>query len=232
MDTSNSETISSRFQLGGFKILGIIGLVIFVSVVLTAWWMNKNIYAAPFTPTQLTTPEQQVLDAKMAQLTDEPKQPIDSTETKPTEAPSSGPLNPEPYSEDESKREIHLSEKELNALIAKDPETAKYVAVDLAKDLISVKLLVPMDQDLPLLGGKTLKLNFGVVIKYNNHKPVVAIRGMSLGGVPLPQSWWGDIKNVNLVETFSAEGGFWDQFSKGVEHISVHEGQFRVKLKE
>ena len=228
MDTSPPDTIPPNQNLGGLKIFGILTLVILLTILMTAWWMNKNIYAAPFTPTQLSTSEQQVLDSKMAQLTDTPNPTNDSSKT----ATPSGTLEPEPYREDESKREIHLSEKELNALIAEDPETAKYVAVDLANDLISVKLLVPMDPDFPVLGGKTLKLNFGVVLKYEHNKPVVAIRGMSLGGVPLPQSWWGDIKNVNLIETFGAEGGFWDQFSKGVEHISVHEGQFRVKLKE
>ncbi len=206
-------------------------MVILTTILLTAWWMNKNIYAAPFTPTQLTAQEQQVLNSKMAQLTDQRHTTIDSTQTEPAGS-TPGPLEPEPYREEESKREIQLSEKELNALIAKDPETAQYVAVDLADDLVSVKLLVPMAPEFPLLGGKTLKLNFGVVLRYENDKPVVAIRGMSLGGVPLPQSWWGDIKNVNLVEQFGTEGGFWDQFAKGVENISVHEGQFRVKLKE
>lgn len=228
MNISHPDTPPSGRRFGGFKILGIVVLSILVTIVLTAWWMNNNIYASPFTPTQLSPTEQEILESKMAHLTVEPKPPADSTTT---ESPS-GPLIPEPYREDESKREIHLSEKELNALIAKDPETAKHVAVDLSDDLISVKLLVPMDRDFPVLGGKTLKLNFGVVLKYENHIPVVAIRGMSLGGIPLPQSWWGDIKNVNLVEKFGAEGGFWDQFAKGVEHISVQEGQFRVQLKE
>ena len=230
-DTSTTKTPSVKTRLGLFKVLGIIGMVIIATIILTAWWMNKNIYAAPFTPTQLTASEQQVLDSKMAQLTDQQHSAVESTGTGPAES-ATGPLKPEPYREDESNREIQLSEKELNALIAKDPEAAQYVAVDLADDLVSVKLLVPMDPEFPLLGGKTLKLNFGVVLKYENNKPVVAIRGMSLGGVPLPQSWWGDIKNVNLVEQFGAEGGFWDQFAKGVKNISVHEGQFRVKLKE
>ncbi|MGB0910932.1 MAG: arginine N-succinyltransferase [Nitrospirales bacterium] len=231
MSPSNAEPSPPSFQLGGFKVLGIVVLVVILTIGLTAWWMNKNIYAAPFTPTQLSSSEQHVLEAKMAQLSDKPKQVNDSDKTRSLES-ASEPLRPEPYTEDESQREIQLSEKELNALIAKNPETAQYVAVDLADDLISVKLLVPIDQDFPILGGKTLKLNLGLVLKYEKNTPVVAIRGMSLGGVPLPQSWWGDIKNVNLVEKFGADGGFWDQFAKGVEHISVHEGQFRVTLQE
>ncbi|MCA9471354.1 MAG: hypothetical protein MRJ96_09605 [Nitrospirales bacterium] len=222
---------SSPPRVSILQVTGIIGLVILVTIGMTAWWMNKNIYAAPFTPTELTTPEQHILEAKMSKLTG-PNRPSLSKNEPETTTPIPARLEPEAYTEHDENREISLSEKELNALIAKDPETAKYVAVDLDDDLVSVKLLVPMDQEVPLLGGKTLHLNLGVVLKYVNNKPVVAIKGLSLGGVPLPQSWWGEIKNVNLVEHFGAEGGFWDQFSKGVENISIQEGRFRVKLKE
>lgn len=229
MNGPTTTTGSSKFRLSGFQIFGI--SLILATILFTTWWMSNNIYAAPFPPTQLTTLEQQTLEAKLAQISKAHPPAIDSGASRPAESPS-GPLAPEPYDENHGKREIHLSEKELNALIAKDPETAKHVAVDLTDDLVSVKLLVPMAHDFPVLGGKTLKLHLGVVLKYVDNRPVVAIRGMSLGGVPLPQSWWGDIKNVNLVEKFGTEGGFWNQFAKGVERISIQEGQFRIKLKE
>ena len=49
------------------------------------------------------------------------------------------PLEPEAYSEEGAKREISLTEKELNALIANNPEVAQRVAIDLSENLISVK---------------------------------------------------------------------------------------------
>ncbi|GJL53459.1 MAG: hypothetical protein NPIRA02_05910 [Nitrospirales bacterium] len=231
MDQSTIQPTTTKGRLGGIQILGVGLILILTTILLTTWWVGKNIYAAPFTPTQLTTSERHTLEAKLAQLSGAHQQ---TNKTITTHRPESAPrpLEPEPYHEDSATREIQLSEKELNALIAKDPETAKHVAVDLTDDLVSLKLLVPMDRDIPFLGGKTLKLHMGVVLKYVDNRPVVAIRGMSLGGVPLPKSWWGDIKNINLVEQFGADGGFWDHFAKGVEHISVQEGQFRVQLKE
>jgi len=231
MNRPTPTSPSTSFSLSGLQVLGVALILILVTILFTTWWLSNNIYAAPFTPTQLTTSEQQTLEAKLAQLSAKQQPTINSATAKSTQSPS-GPLKPEPYRENNAKREIHLSEKELNALIAKDPETAKHVAVDLTDDLVSVKLLVPMAHDVPVLGGKTLKLHLGVVLKYVDSRPVVAIRGMSLGGVPLPQSWWGDIKNINLVEKFWTEGGFWDQFAKGVEQVSIREGEFRVKLKE
>ena len=231
MTPSTQETPPQAFRLSSLQTLVLVGLIIVVTILLTSWWMNKHIYAAPFIPTALSTSEQHMLDSKMARLTDD-RNPAERSTKAVLTSSATDSMEPEPYREDDAKREIRLSEKELNALIAKDPETAKHVAVDLANDLVSVKLLVPMAKDFPVFGGKTLRVNLGVALKYTNNKPVIAIRGMSLGGIPIPQSWWGDIKNVNLVEHFGSEGGFWDQFAKGVENIDIQDGQLRVKLKE
>ncbi len=238
MNTSKAENTSSSFRFSGLQVLGILALVMVLSIGLTAWWLNSNIYAAPFSPTQLTPSEQHVLDKKILQLTEEtsPPKASESRETNHSGRTGSGttdePLAPDPYTENDAKREIQLTEKELNALIAKDPETAKYVAVDLADNLVSLKVLIPVDPEFPILGGKTLRVHTGIMLKYENGRPVVAIRGVSLGGIPIPKSWWGDIKNINLVEEFSSTDGVWDQFSKGVDHINIEEGQLYVKLKE
>jgi hypothetical protein len=125
-----------------------------------------------------------------------------------------------------------LTEREVNGLLARDPEMAKRMAVDLADDLVSVKLVVPVNKEMPLVGGKMLKLNFGLALSYADGKPVVAMRGISVGGIPLPSAWWGDIKNTNLVEEFGGSGGFWDQFAKGVEDLKIKNGELHVRLKE
>ncbi len=213
----------------GFTLIGIlvaIAVIVLTTVVVTAWWLSSNVYAKPFEPTQLTQPERVALNGKLSKLggvpvpAEDPDQPLPEG------------LEPEPYSEDDAKREIRLNERELNALVARDGEVARRVAIDLADDLVSVKFLVPVDPDFPFLGGKTLRFNFGLELGYSAGKPVVAMRGLSLGGVPIPSAWWGDIKGQNLVEKFDSEGGFWDQFSKGVENISVRDGHLWVQLKE
>jgi len=225
------KTLSKKSRFGLRHILGGVFIVVIVIALFSVWWVKRNIYSSPFEPTRLNAEEQQVLNAKLDTLERSAgKDTFAATKPKPHDPGVS--LKPEPYREDHTKREISLSEKELNALIAKDPETAARVAIDLADDLVSVKLRVPMDDDLPILGGKTLRLFFGVTLSYEEHQPVVAIRGVSLGGIPLPSAWWGDIKNKNLVEEFGREGGFWNQFSKGVEDIKVREGHLWIKLKE
>jgi len=217
-------------RFSGKQVLAFVGSAVLVTAMVTGWWINQYLYAATFQPTKLSVSDQQVLDSKMAMLHKQADRDVLSGDS--LQSPQNTPLEPEPYTEQESDREIQLTERELNALIAKDREVAQYVAVDLADDLVSVKLLVPVDQEVPILGGKTIKLNFGVMLSYANGKPIVAMRGISLGGIPLPSAWWGDIKNTNLVEEFGEAGGFWDQFAKGVKDIKIRNGQLRVKLKE
>ncbi len=62
-------------------------------------------------------------------------------------------------------------------------------------------------------------------------KPVM-LKGVSLWGVPIPNAWLGGIKNVDLVEKFGDESGFWELFAAGVENIRVEEGNLSIKLKE
>ncbi len=203
-----------------------------VVVLLGAWWIKSNLYASPFVPTRLTENEQQALTAKLDRLQRSMASDRKPLRTEVAETKSEGRLAPEPYTEDAARRELRLTERELNALVAKDEDTARHVAIALSRDLVSVKLVIPVDEGLPLLGGKTLRLNCGVTVRHEAGKPVVALRGVSIGGVPIPGAWLGGLKNVDLVREFGDPGGFWDLFSRGVEDIRVSDGALVVKLKE
>ncbi len=190
------------------RILGIFAILLIVLGLLGAWWVRHNLYAQPFHATELSEKEQKALDDKLSRLT------------------------PERYTEDPEKREIRITEKELNYLIAKDAEQARRIAVDLSDDTVSVKLIVPVDEDFPVFGGKTLRLNCGVTFRQEGSKPVVALQGVSVGGVPIPNAWLGNLKNVDLVQELGDQPGFWKIFSEGVETVKVSEGSLFIKLKE
>ena len=72
-----------------------------------------------------------------------------------------GGVQPEAYRERDEDREVTLTEREVNALLARNTDLARKVAVDLSEDLVSIKLLVPVDEDFPLLGGQTVRLKAG-----------------------------------------------------------------------
>lgn len=207
---------------GCLKILGGATVIALVIALIAGLWVKQNIYASEFRPAKLSAREQEQLDAKLSRLEQSARR---------DRSLSYGRLAPEPYTEEGAKREIRLTEKELNSIIAHDPETARRVAIDLSEDLLSVKLVVPLEEDIAVLGGTTLKITMGLILRYENDRPVVALKGVSIGGIPMPNAWLGYIKNKNLVEEFGSEQGFWQLFSEGVRDISIKEGHIRIRLK-
>lgn len=219
-----------KTRSGFWLVVKVFALVALIAVIGILFWVKHNFYASRFTPTELSSQEQTVLDAKLAML--------GRSAEKEEQAVRRGTDNsravrePEAYSEDGADREIRLTEKELNALIADNPELAERVALDLSKSLVSLKLVLPLDDELPVIGGKTLRLNAGLKMGYEDGQLFVALKGVSIGGIPLPNAWLGNIKERNIVEEFGSEDGFWKLFSEGIQDITVQDGQIAIQLNE
>ena len=69
-------------------------------------------------------------------------------------------------------------------------------------------------------------------VKGRDERPIVKLRGISIMGVPLPNAWLGNLKNVDLVEQFGGGPGFWQSFSAGVDLIEIDDGSLHIQLKE
>jgi uncharacterized protein YxeA len=207
----------------GWKTAFIVLVAVIFTMIVTTFVVYKQIFPSEFTPVELSQKEQQQLEHKIERL---------GTRTSRTTA-SNERLQPEKYSEEGASREVYFSEKELNSLIAgSNKELATRLAIDLSDDLASAKLLIPVDPDAPFLGGKTIKVTAGAELTYADGKPIVKLKGVSLWGVPLPNAWIGNMKNVDLVKEFGSDEGFWKAFADGVELIEVREGKLTVILKE
>ncbi len=158
-----------------------------------------------FEPVTLNASEQDSLNTKLNTLG------ID------TQGAESGrPLQPEPYSEDGASREVRFSERELNGMLANNTDLAQRLAVDLSDDLLSAVILVPPEEGFPLLGGRTLRVNAGVELSFANGRPLVKLRGVSLMGVPIPNAWLGNLKNVDL---FSRELKAFEKLRSAIRSI-------------
>ena len=205
-------------------LLLVVGVAIMTSVV-TVWLVTAYLFPKSFAPVTLSRQEQTALDAKLKTLNLD----LETSPANRQEPPRA--LEPQRYSEAGAAREIVFSQREINALIATNTDLASKVAIDLSPNLISARILVPVDPDMPVLGGKTLKISAGLELRYRSGKPVVALKGISLWGVPIPNAWLGNLKNVDLVEVYGDEG-FWRAFAAGVENIAVGDGRLTVKLKE
>lgn len=221
LESNHPSTDVAKQGVSTIKVVWIVLATILVTVGLTYWILSQTLFLKAFTPVELKPKEEQVLNAKLKAIGVEV-----------SEYDEQGNLKPEPYSEENAKREVFFSERELNALLAKNTDLAQKVAVDLSDDLLSVKVLVPLEEEFPVLGGKTLRIHAGAELAYKDAKPMVKLKGVSLMGVPIPNAWLGNLKNVDLINEFGADPGFWKAFADGVENIEVEEGKLRVKLKE
>ncbi len=227
-----SEAQPVRDGFTGKQVLLFVGLAILVTVGVTYWFVRSYIYASSFEPVTLSEKEQRKLDGKLASLGLDPRDVMPAAKRDVDRLDADGRLIAEPYSEDSARRRIRLTEKELNALVASNPELARRFAIDLSDNLASSKLLVPVDPEFPILGGKTLRVTAGLEIDYRDQQPVVILRGVSLMGVPIPNAWLGNLKNVDLVREFGGAPGFWRSFSAGIESIAIGDGTLNIELKE
>lgn len=231
------EQKESKKGFSGPQVSGIVVLVMVVTVVATLLAARAYLFPRPFEPVVLTPVEQQQLDAKLERLDSFPaSSPKPRPQTERSEPESDytedGRLRPQAYTEDGTSREVNFTEREVNAIIATNTDLADKLAIDLADNLVSARLLVPMDPDFPMLGGKILRVKAGLELAYREGRPVVKLRGVSLMGVPLPNAWLGGMKNIDLVREFRADEGAWKAFADGVESISVVEGRIQIRLKE
>lgn len=218
-----NESPKPRRRFGCLHLLLVAVIAAGLAIVATILVFRTYLHPKPFKPVQLNEKEEKVLQAKLDRM--------DFVEEKPAVKPADKP-EPEAYSEEGADRTIRFSEKELNALLAKNTDLADRLFIDLSKDLVSAKLLLPLDEDFPVFGGKTLRVKTGVSFSYAGGKPVVMLRGVTVMGVPLPNAWLGGLKNIDLVGEFGGDAGFWKAFADGVESLSVEDGLVAITLKE
>ena len=223
------QPAAERPTASGWRTAFIVLIAILVTAAVSYFVITRYLFPSEFKPVQLSDREEQVLDAKLQRL--------DALQTRTPHGAAKdgkaepGVLEPEPYSEANADRSITLSERELNALLAKNTDLAKKLAIDLSEGLISAKLLIHVDPDFPVLGGQVIKVRAGVETAYRNGKPIIILKGVSVMGVPVPNAWLGNLKNIDLVHEYG-NAGFWKAFADGVDNIEVEDGKIRLVLKE
>ncbi len=220
----------------GMRTFLIVLATIIVTAGLTFWILRTWIFPSEFTPVKLSVKEEQVLEQKLERLDSlqagQPRGYAKSRREKQSSEKGADYLEPEAYSEVGADRSITLTERELNSLLAKNTDLARKLAVDLSDNLMSAKLLIPVDEDFPIMGGQILKVRAGVEMAYRDGRPIVILKGVSVMGVPVPNAWLGGLKHIDLVEQYGNDTGFWKAFSDGVENINVKDGKIRIELKE
>lgn len=219
----NNETGQTKNR-GCLHTLGIILITSIISIIVSVFVLNYFIFPKQLEPVELSPREESTLNTKLKQFG------LPALQNSMNSSPQT--LKPEAYTEVGANREINFTEKELNAMLAKNTNMADKIAIDLAENLASAKIIIPLDPDFPIIGGKTLKVNAGTELSYANGRPTVILKGVKVWGLPIPNVWLGNLKNVDLIKEFGGDEGFWKSFADGVDNISVSKGQLKIKFKE
>ena len=144
------------------------------------------------------------------------------------EAPS--PAAPVEPSYEKGKREIILTEKELNGLLNQHTTLGEKLQFELATDAVHARLETDLDPDLPMVGGKRLKAKARFLVKTEAGVPSLVLDDVTVWGVSVPNDWLAQLKGKDLLGEIL--GGGKGGKVAGIEEMSVEPGQLKIKLKE
>lgn len=199
--------------IGGIFILGC-----GITAAATAWWVKRNIYASPFKPVMLSQAEQAAFDEKLRILKAEAAPPVDGKTEEQRAA--------------EAKRTLSITENEINGYLAKQGLGEQF-KVSLGDGDATVALVAPVDKDVPFIGGTTLRVKVALhAMIGSDRKCALSIADVSVGGVPLPNAWLGDIKGVNMLAANVQADPVAKRFLDGIRELVIANGAVRVVLNE
>jgi hypothetical protein len=214
---NSTEPSPDQPHNNGWRTFGIVVITMILTLAVGYWAVTTWLFPSEFNPVVLNERQQQILDEKIQRLGG--KTQSDSAQG-------------EAYSEAGASREVEFNEREINSLLARNTDLADKLSIDFSENLVSAKLLVDMDPDFPLLGGKTVKVAGGMELRLIDGKPSAILKGISIWGVPIPNAWVGNMKNVDLMQHYGETGGVWKAISDGIESIEVKDGKLLIELKE
>ena len=193
----------------------LIPVLIGVAAVLLVWiglyfWFNR-----PIKPVHLSAEEKQIVQQKVEALQQ-------------VEAPA--PSSPAEPTYEKGKREIILTEKELNGLLNEHTTLGDKLKFELATDAVHARLETDLDPEMPLIGGKRLKARARFIVKTETGVPSLILDDLTVWGVSIPNDWVAQLKGKDLLG--EVLGGGKGGKVAGIEEMSVEPGQLKIKLKE
>ena len=122
-----------------------------------------------------------------------------------------------------------LTEREINGLINEHTNLGEELKIKLAKGALHARVNTTLDQDFPILGGKTVKARARFLVEANEINPTFVLDDLTVYGVSVPNAWLGELKGKNLLASLT--GGVEDNaFSRGIEDIKIENGLIEIKL--
>jgi hypothetical protein len=131
---------------------------------------------------------------------------------------------------EKGKREIVLSERELNGLLNEHTSLGGTLKFELGTDVLLARLETDLDPDLPVVGGRKLKAKARFFVKAEGGVPTLVLDDLTVWGVSLPNDWLGQLKGRNILGEIL--GGGQSGSLAGIEELVIEPRQLKIKLKE
>ncbi len=174
-------------------------------------------------PVVLSEKEQLAFDSKLSVFVDPPRSPMPPTAT-------AEPTLPKPTEPVEGNRTLLITEREVNAYLAKQ-NLGEHVSVSFGEGQLAAGIIVSAPPDFPFLAGQKVrvKLTFGIGLS-PQQKLSFVMEDLSVGGISLPNAWLGDIKGVDLIAKNLEKDPAIQRFLAGIQELEMHAGSLRVVL--
>lgn len=182
------------------------------------WWVTR-----PIRPVVLSPQEKAAVEAKIAAIQSS------GVPASPSQPPAAPPGAPEPVYEP-GKKEIVLTEREINGLLNANTDLGRTLSFQFGTDIVLARIETDLDPDLPILGGRRFKARARFVVSEATGQPAFIIDDLTVWGISLPNEWLGGVKGRNLLgEILGPQNG---GRLPGVESFTVRPGQLVIKLAE
>ncbi len=196
-----------KLLVTGCVLLGVGGL----TAASAGFWYNHNFNASKFEPVQLSLAEQDAVKSKLAVLEGEAFPASDPSKT------------------------VVLNEREINGFL-ESQGLGETVKVHINRDGVGATLLAPVEQDVPIFGGHTIRVNVAFNTKLDDqHRFALSLAEVKVGGISLPNSWLGGIKGLNLLDEAKMEAhdaSALKAFAAGIKSLHMRSGEMRLVLND
>jgi hypothetical protein len=180
------------------------------------WWFTRPIQPVVLSPREIAT-----VEAKLAALQGTPPA---GTEISPP------PANTQEPAYEPGKKEIILTEREINGLLNVNTDLGKNLNFQFGSGAVLAHFETDLDPDLPLVGGRRFKARARILISESSGQPSFIIDDLTVWGISLPNEWLGNLKGRNLLKEILGSGP--EGRLPGVKSFAIEPGQLTIQLKE
>jgi hypothetical protein len=229
-------------------------LAVIATVLIMIWWSQR-----PIKPVVLSQLEKANVDQKLERInagssaaqSPDRRTPATASQTpvvipqKPdatSQIPANPPLKDRPAGSDVNitldqpyvpgSKVLKLTEREINGLLNANTDLGKSVRLEFAQDAINAYVVVPIPQDVPVMGGKMFRARgrFRVSIG-NGGTPFAILEDVTVYGLSLPKAWLGGLKGENLLENAMGERNG-SPVLKGIKSLKVEPGALVLEVED